>query len=221
MKFGSLFSRILFLFVLTEFVSACATTSQRRKAPRQYNFLDAVWNDDSYSRIFDKVTKEKQVHSEFEPVMTVYATYWSPRLQEAFTHEMARQYQLTEDAEKKIAAEQKAEDKDYFVFVLSASTREPEWNDFEKKHSMWRIFIENPDGTVQVDHDKIEAASHKDERAKYFYKNMSNFGRTYRVRFPKKDLASADMIRLLITGPRGSLEYEFVVQPQTSAPSTK
>ena len=221
MKFGLSFSRILFLFILSSVIAACATTSQRRRNPRQYNFFDAIWNDDSYSQIFDKFTQERQVHSEFEPVMTVYATYWSPRLQESFTHEMARQYQLTEEAEKKIAEEQKAEDKDYFVFILSASTREPEWNDFEKKPSMWRIFLESPDGRIQVDLDRIEAVSYKDERAKYFYKNMSNFGKTYRARFLKKDLAAVNMIRLLVTGPRGSLEYEFNVQPQTSAPSEK
>jgi hypothetical protein len=200
---------IILLLAFSFLESACSAKSKRPRPPREYHFLDAIFNDDSYSKVFDKFTKEEQVHSEFEPVMTAYVTYWSPRLQEAYTHEMARQYQLTVAAEQKIADEQKAENDSYFVFIISASTREPEWNDFEKKNSMWRIFIENEEGTIQVDHEKVEAASSKDERAKYFYKTMSAFGKTYRLRFPKEALRQAKAIRLHITGPRGSIFFDF------------
>jgi hypothetical protein len=205
------FFALLFSLV---FFSSCSTRSPNSKAPRKYSFFDAFFSADSYSRVFDNYTEEKQVHSEFEPVMTAYITYWSPELQKAYTREMARQYQLTDAAEKKIAEDQKLEDENYFVFILSASTREPEWNDFEKKNSMWRVFIENSDKSIQVDPEKIEATSPKDERAKYFYKTMSTFGKTYRIRFPKKTLENSKGIRLHITGPRGSLEYNFDVEPQ-------
>jgi hypothetical protein len=149
------------------------------------------------------------VLSEFEPVMTVHATNWDQSMREAYIKEMARQYRYTETAEKALAEQQLKENETYFVFILSAATREPEWNEFERKNSMWRITLENESGSIQLDPEQIESISQRDEKSKYFYQRMDQFTRTYRVKFLKKDLHDTHPLKLHISGARGFVTFTW------------
>lgn len=199
----------ILLFSCVGFASSCASKSDGSKEPRERSFWDALFGPDSYTSEFDRNTQRESVLSEFEPVMTVHATDWNQDMRNAYVQEMARQYRYTDEAEKALALEQLAEDQTYFVFIVSASTREPEWNEFDRKNSMWRITLESADGKIQVDPERIEVVSLKDEKAKYFYKWMSQFTRTYKVRFPKQSLRSVSPKKLHISGARGYVTFNW------------
>ena len=198
----------LFLVLFLSAVMGCSSSHESGK-PRNYNFFDALTGADSYSATFDVLTQERRVHSEFEPVMTAFATYWSKPLRESYVKEMAIQFRLSAEAEKNLAQEQLSEDESFFVFVLSLATREPSWNDLDKKQSLWRVTLENKDGAAQLDPERIEPVSDTDERARYFYKRMDSFGRTYRIRFHKEILKTSPELFLHISGPRGSVVFNF------------
>lgn len=195
------------LIVALLFLSACSSKSSGRSS-REYSFWDALFSN-SYVDVFDDHTTRKVVLSEFEPVMTMRATLWDQSMREAYVKEMADHYRYSEEAEKKLAEEELKENESFFVFILSASTREPEWNEFERQSSMWRITLEDEGGKIQVDPESIRAISQRDEKAKYFYPSMSNFTRTYRVRFEKKALHDLSPIKLHISGARGHLLFEW------------
>lgn len=195
------------LFIIAFVCSSCASRTSDR-GPREHSFFDALFNN-SYTDVFDAHTQRQSVLSEFEPVMTVHATNWDQSMRNAYVAEMARQYRYSAEREKVLGETELKEDENYFVFILSASTREPEWNDFERQSSMWRITLENQDGSIQLDPERIETVSHKDERAKAFYQHMSQFTRTYRVRFLKKDLRNITPIKLHISGTRGYVTFTW------------
>jgi len=218
MKFKTSSVRTLAWLVVATALTACASKMDNNsKEPRHRYFFDAFLGQDSYSKVFDDHTLEKRVHSEFEPVMTAFATIWNSSMREAYIREMARQFRYDDAQEAALAKEQLAENEAYIVFVISASTREPSWNDFEKQHSMWRITLESPDGKLRLDPERVEAISEKDETAKYFYQHMNSFGRTYKIRFPRDAFRQMDRVSLHITGTRGYVIFDFKL-PQPQAP---
>lgn len=188
-------------------LTSCAT-KEDIQSPRERSFWDALFSN-SYTNVFDAHTKRESVLSEFEPVMTVHATQWDSTMRDAYVQEFARQYRYSDELKKKLAEEQLKEDETFFVYILSAATREPEWNDFDRKSSMWRITLENEDGSIQLDPERVEVVSQKDEKSRYFYQQMNNFTRTYKVRFFKKELRTTRPLKLHITGARGFVTFTW------------
>ncbi len=200
------------LFLWSFFLAGCSSHEHKAYQPRERHFLDAFFGADSYSEVFENHTLERRVHSEFEPVMTAYATLWDQDMRQAYIQEMSAQFRLGEDEQKKLAEEQLHEDETFFVFIVSAATREPDWNDLERKKSLWRITLEDEESNVQISPERIEVVSQKDERSRYFYQKMNVFNKTYRIRFPKDPLRGASPVVLHIAGPRGAIEFPFDVQ---------
>lgn len=189
-------------------LSSCST-HQDKYGSRSENIFDAFMPAGDYESLFEHKTQEKRTHSEFEPVLTAFITPWDADLREKYVLEMRNRFRLPEDEEKKLAQEQLLEDDAYFVFVLSAATREPAWNDFQGKSSMWRMTLENSDSSIQESPVRIENISQKDETARFFYRHANPFTNTYKVYFPKKALREANKILFHISGTRGALVAEF------------
>lgn len=206
-------SRVL-LVGLAIGVVACSTKSGTSRSsgnshlkPRY--FLDAMTPDDSYTSTFDRFTEIDRTHSEFLPVMVAHATFWNSSVRESYIRERVGRFRLNEAEEKKIALQELQENETYFVFIVSAAAQESEWNDLDRNKSIWRVTLESEDSKIQINPERIEAISQKDEQSRFFYKYMDNFSRTYRIRFPREKLRAEENLILHITGVRGDLEFSF------------
>ncbi len=201
-----LLSILSFVFL----AGACAPKNSKDPySTREGNFLDAFAPARPYEEIFESHTVEKRVHSEFEPVLTAFITLWDTELREAYVKEMKSQFRLQDDAEKHLALEQLSEDESFISFVVSINTREPSWNDLAQPKSMWRVTLETPDASVQVNPDRIKLVSPKDETANYFYKKSSVFTNTYEIRFSRNPFKDAKEFVFHITGTRGAIRASF------------
>ncbi len=205
-------STLILSFVIGSLVSACANKATGHRTadslkPRY--FFDAVVGNDSYSEVFDEHTQVDRVHSEFQPVIQAHATFLNSTFREAYIREFSGRYRLTAEEEKTLATEQLAEDEAYVVFVISAATREQEWNDLDRKNGLWRISLESPDGRMQILPERVQVVSNRDEKARYFYKYMDSFTRTYRVRFEREKVKDLKDMRLHISSGRGDVSFAF------------
>jgi len=199
----------------------CSTKDHGQES-REKHFLDSFFTADSYSKTFYKWTQEKRVHSEFESVMTAYATIWNSEMREAYVRERTREFRLQKADGDLLAKEEADEDLKFVSFILTANTREPNWNDFGYERGLWRLTLENEDGSIQVVPELVVRISDKDEISKYFYKNMNNFGRTYRIRFLRSPLQGLPEATLHIAGPLGSLSFLFkITRPQITGDQEK
>jgi hypothetical protein len=197
-----------FWFAACLAVIGCSTKENDPYHTRSGSFWSIFTNSTRYEKTFWNRTVEKRIHSELEPVMTAFITYWDSEISKTYVGEMRRQFRLSEDAFKKLTQEQEDEQKNYYVFIVSAATREPSWADFHKKSSMWRVTLENKDSSVQLDPERVELISKRDETAKAFYKKMDTFTETFKIRFSKTGLSS-DELDLHIAGARGALVANF------------
>ncbi len=211
--------RVNFLYLLIVGVAAFGCSSKRddKFGTRPGSFLDAVTDNPDYAKLFDARTVEKRIHSEFEPVMTVYITTWDAPLRQSYVEEMRRQFRLQDSQVSALKKEQDEEDSNYLVFIFSAATREPLWNDFHKKDSMWRITLENEDTSIQVDPERVEMIPQKNETYRYFYRQMSIFNQTYKVRFPRAPLKDFSQVLFHVTGTRGALFAKLANPPIVQA----
>jgi len=191
-------------------LSACSPKANNlREGFKPRYFLDAVSGGDHYDDVFEANTIVDRSHSEFQPVISAHSTYWNASMREAYIREMAGRFRLDAEAEKNLATTELQENEAYFVFIISAATREFEWNELERQKSLWRIALESEDSKIQESPERIEVISERDERAQYFYKNMTPFTRTYRVRFNKEKFKDVSNLVLHIAGVRGNLSFEF------------
>ncbi len=189
--------------------SSCATRTDDRFQSRKGHFLDAILGASSYQREFLDKTVERSVYSEFEGILQVSITPFHNDLRNSYIKEMRRQLRLSEEDEARLAAELLQEDATFAVFIIAVDTREPHWNDLDKQRSIWRVFAANRDASIQVRPERIEVLPQKDEQTRYFHPTMTDFNRTYRIRFNRRDLATADPIRFVISGVRGVVEASF------------
>jgi len=200
----------LFLCILSAGFSTFSGCSSRNKEGlKSRHFFDEIEGPDDYAEVFDDQTKEDRSHSEFQPVIAAQTTFWNSKLRESYVRERSNRFHLPAEEAKQLAVEELTENETYIVFLMSVATREYEWNKLDRKSSLWRISLEGDQAKEPIAPDRIQVISDKDEVAKYFYKYMTTFTRTYRVRFLRESLKGSEHLRLFVSGVRGSLHFEF------------
>lgn len=197
------------------FFLAAATTGCRSKSTQNANdlkprhFFDEMMGADSYTDLFDALTRVDRSHSEFQPVIVAHSTFWNSKLREAYVRERSGRFRYGEEEARTLAVEELQENETFIVFVISVSTREFEWNDLDRPDSMWRIQLTDEAGQISHKPESIKVVSQKDEVSRYFYKHMDSFSRTYRVRFARDPFRGMESFVLRIAGVRGGLQFSF------------
>ena len=171
------------------------------------HFFDAVVGKNQYEELFYDWTKEKRTQSEFDLVLLAKLTYWPQELRKAYVSERTQAFDLSAEESKALAYEQLAEHDQFFTFVLTAISRDKNWNDFTSNNSLWKIVLQ---GSEPISPARIEQIPYNDQVMQYFYPTMTRFGETYKLLFPKTpELKNAQKLKISITGPRGRIDFEF------------
>jgi hypothetical protein len=123
---------------------------------------------------------------------------------------------MTPNEAQILESEELKENDRYFTFIVSARSREQRWRELDREDYLWRMSLENEDGSIRLRPERIDAVSEKDDKWSFFYRSMNRFSKTYRVRFPRKNLEDASDIFLFITGPLGGLSVQFTPDDRSS-----
>jgi hypothetical protein len=206
-------SQLVFLAFAIALIG-CSSKSDEYK-PSDRRFFDKIFGSDPYAQAFNKMTQEDRVNSEFEPILTVQSTFWNDELQNIYIKEKAYRFRLNEEETATLAQEQLEMTDKHFVFIISMNTRDPRWNHLEKFDGLWRTSLESESSDIKVLANRIDVISRNDEQARYFYKSMTLFNRTYRVYFPREKFNELDKVFLHIAGPRGRVQFKFNIDSQS------
>jgi hypothetical protein len=209
----------LFLLSLT-FLSACSAHDSRAYDANERRFFDGLYREKVYGKVFDSESKTKLIQGDFENFFEATITHWNQRLRKAFVKEMARVYRMSPGELQVLESEELKENDRYFTFIVSARSRELRWRELDREDDLWRMSLENEDGSIRIRPDRIDTISEKDDKWTFFYKSMNRFSKTYRVRFPRKNLESANRLFFFITGPLGGLSASFRPDPVDRAESS-
>ncbi len=199
----------LALILMPLILASCTSRTSDRYGTREGDFLDAFLGATEYQRLYLSKSDHQTMYSEFEPMFSAQITSLDQEIREAYVKEMASQFRLRSEDETKLAIEQLQENEKFFTFIVSVATREREWNDLNMKSSNWRVILENPDASVQLDPERIEVFSQTNDTLRYFYPTMTTFTRTYKIRFERALLKDAPIVIFRISGVRGALSSEI------------
>ena len=172
-----------------------------------------------YQRVLNKWTRTGRIYQGFDLELIFSGTFKSSEFRSAFKEETARVYQLPEAEKTKLAQDQRRAGLEHNEFILAAYVPEEKENDFDKKKSIWKIYLvldENlPESPLEI--RKIDK---KDASLIHFFPHITPWQSVYIVRFPVAFSKSggrlmgdgAKIIKLVVTGVAGAAELEWNVK---------
>jgi len=101
---------------------------------------------DEYLTALDTWTRTKTVHSQFETRVSIAATLKSRAFSTAYLNEHERIHQLTPEQRRQREETQANLRSDFTEFVFYAYTPEKDANDFDRRNSIWSVFILDDQG---------------------------------------------------------------------------
>ena len=164
-----------------------------------------------YMAALKRWTCSQTVYSQFETRVYISATFRGPEFRQAYLREYARIYSLGESEQKAKADIQAALASDFTEFIFYAYTPEKSSNDFDKRGSVWTIYLLDPQGAKvhPVEVRRIDPVT--PVVTEFFPYVNPYYGIAYHLRFPPfaKDWAEGSPVKLVFAGVIGRVELEF------------
>jgi hypothetical protein len=164
-----------------------------------------------YLTVLQKWTRSQVIYSQFETKVHISATCRSEEFNRAYLKEYARIYQLSEEERKKQEAIRDAMTADFREFIFYATIPEKTSNDFDRRGSVWSIFLINGQGE-RIDPVEVRRIEPITPVVTEFFPYINPYyGNAYRLRFPplKENGLPEEKRKLVFTGVVGRVELEY------------
>ncbi len=140
----------------------------------------------AYARVVKQYTRSDRIYDTFKTQLMAWVTYRSEKFRRAYVARYSAAFGLTPAEQAKMLADQLAADRRYIVFVLAAFTSEPTANDFDRKKSIWRIWLEDASGR-RLEPYEIRRVRKVDDKWYTYYPYLTTHMKVYVVRFKRID----------------------------------
>jgi len=164
-----------------------------------------------YLAAFERWSRSQIVYAQFETMAHIRATYRSPEFNRAYLKEYARIYHLSGgdlEREEGIHAAAAAE---FTEFTCYAYIPEKSSNDFDRRGSIWTIFLLDGSGnrTDPVDIKRMDPVT--PVITEFFPYINPYYGNAYRLRFPPLTAPgrAGSPLKLVFAGVIAKIELEF------------
>jgi hypothetical protein len=149
-------------------------------------------------------TRNGKIYSDLDTIMLVDALYQDWSVRQEFIAELSRQNYFTDEKEQELYQEMKSKHDEVVEFMVAVYTSDPNWNDLEKKDSIWGVFLQTQDG-VRIPSSSIKKIQQRSIPLKRFYPFITPWRTVYQVEFPR-DQFSEDwkQISLVLGGMLGT-----------------
>jgi glycerophosphoryl diester phosphodiesterase len=164
---------------------------------------------EEYLQVLGRWTREKIIYSQFDTQAHIIATLRSPEFNRAYLLEYARIYQLGADELKNHEAMRAASEFTEFIFYAHIPDRTE--NDFDRRGSIWSIFLVNSKGEKisPVEVRRVDPVT--PVVTGFFTYIKPHYGISYWLRFPLLEkIGSVDgTLKLVFASVIGKVELEF------------
>jgi hypothetical protein len=176
------------------------------------NYLDITREkgmSGEYLAVLNQWTQSAVIYSQFETQAHIAVTYQGPEFKRAYLDEYSRIYQLQDKERKQQADIQKGLTDDFTEFMFYASISEKASNDFDRRGSIWTVFLVNGRGE-RIDPWEVRRIDPVTPLITKFYPYVNPYhGMVYRLRFKSVKKSDADSPKLIITSVLGRAELKF------------
>jgi hypothetical protein len=189
-------------------VAGCGHTQDYLSIAREQGISE------EYLRVLDHWTRSQIVYSQFETVAHIRATYRSPEFDRAYRREFEKIYHVRAGETKARPDIPELAAADFAEFFCYAYTPEKASNDFDRRGSIWTIFLVKADGerVYPAEVRKIDPVTPV-TNAFFPYINQY-YGNSYRLRFPpvSKKEGTAGPFKLVFASVLGEVALEFAAR---------
>ena len=169
-----------------------------------------------YGAALDDSTRSDTIYSGIEARAYLYATYKTPGFRRAYIERYLEEYDLDEDYREALIASEDERSARTNEFFIALYTPEDEWNDLDRKDSVWKLYLEDSSG-ARLTPLSITKVDGRDPLIREFFPFFDLWSSAYTVEFPKYSAAGlepfpgkeAESMRLIITGPLGRGELTW------------
>jgi hypothetical protein len=164
-----------------------------------------------YLKTLTKWTRSQVIYSQFETKAHINATYLSPEFIRTYLDEYSRIYHLREGEGNKREDILKGMASDFTEFIFYAYIPEKTSNDFDKRGSIWTVFLINENGE-RIDPMELSRIDPITPVFTEFFPYIHpHYGITYRLRFPLLNHSRGDVgtLKLVFAGVIGEVELKF------------
>ena len=164
-----------------------------------------------YLTILKKWTRSQIIYSQFETQAHISATYQSPEFSRAYLDEYSRIYHLREGEGKRRDDIQKGIDSDFAEFIFYAYIPEKVSNDFDRRGSIWTVFLVNEKGDRIDPVELMRIGPITPVLTEFFPYIHPYYGITYRLRFPSLNHSGGNFgtLKLVFASVLGEVELKF------------
>jgi hypothetical protein len=174
------------------------------------------YRTEDYHGAFERWTREARIYRGFDMELIVSATFKSADYRRTYAKEYAKTYILSDEDELKFEQDQLKAAAEFHDFVMAAFIPDDKWNDFEKKDSIWKVYLTN-EANDRISPVEIRKLNRKDPTIAQFFPYVSPWRRVYSLRFPvtipERGTAfvgpDTHSITLTVTGVRGTCEVTW------------
>jgi len=204
-----IFLKSILLLVALGLCQGCQIVS----SVKQIEASSDPYQGSNYKAVVMKWTSEACIYRGLALELMSSVTFKSPEFREAYANEYARTYKLSREEKEKFIRDQKEASLIYNDFIMAAYVPDKKWNDFNKKDSIWKIYLNAGNGK-KIKPLEIRKIKKINAELTHFFPYINTWQSIYLVRFPVK-LPGTDKkiiddtwsnIKMVITGVLGTTE---------------
>ena len=167
-----------------------------------------------YFKSLDRWSRGQKVYHGLESRLYVNATYKTMDFRKAYVDRYALSYDLGADHAKALMDRESEQALAYNEFFFTAFTPDETLNDFDRKETVWQIYLEDSSGN-RAKPISISAVDGSEPVIREFFPYFDLWSKAYLVKFPKYADAGAEIdpekgvVKLVVTGVMGKGELEW------------
>ncbi len=167
-----------------------------------------------YHKVLDRWSGGVRVHDRLESRLYLNATYKSEEFRKAYIRKYSGSYALGPEREEALLAREIEQAEQYNEFFFTAYTPDETLNDFDRKDSVWQVYIEDGSGN-RARPITISEVEGTEAFIREFFPYFDLWSKAYLVRFPKYSEQGTELpgpdrtLKLVVTGVMGRGEIAW------------
>jgi len=176
----------------------------------------APYRTKDYKSVLDKWSHEARIHHGLKVALIALATFKSVDFRHAYAEEYAQAYKLRGEEKNRLVKSHMEAASHGHEFLLASFVPEKKWDDFDKRKSMWRLYLINDD-QEHVEPVEVRKVKKQDPVITHFFPYITPWKSIYTVRFPHKSPEtnqpiikdSTMIIKFMMTSVLGTAEMSW------------
>ena len=167
-----------------------------------------------YFKSLDRWSRGQKVYQGFESRLYVNATCKTLDFRKAYVERYSASYGLGPEHARALLERETEQAEAYNEFFFTAFTPDGSLNDFDKKGSVWQIYLEDAEGN-RARPISISAVEGSEPVIREFFPYFDLWSKAYLVKFPKYADSGSEInpektvVKLIVTGVMGKGELEW------------